>query len=391
MAEQSRYNKTKSTKHSKKCLRTILVIVFVSILCLLFWRLFFYESVDEKLAAIEAARAIPDSENAAIFYDQLRKDYNDIALPSHFVYPYDPARMQPWFSKDFPELARWYEERREITAKLLHINKYEKCRFPILKFWEDFSTTTDRSRTMRVIAVYLIRLANNDIAENRIEQGLEKYICAIRIGRHYRQRPFRISFMQGISIESLALARMRYCILHSDLTEEHLQTIKKTLTQSNEEQTQNWEDMITVENLYAKQTPLLDRLKTWLQNWRNQRSTLDLPHEMRTRVLADRYGNQILILLRNYKDNNGHWPQSLDDLQPFADKDTLIDPQNNGPFVYKVTEDSFILYGRGPNKIDEGGRFHMEGGDDWLIWPRKIPQTKEKDSEVDISNQEPKE
>jgi hypothetical protein len=176
---------------------------------------------------------------------------------------------------------------------------------------------------------------------------------------------------------------MRYCILHSDLTEEHLQTIKKTLTQSNEEQTQNWEDMITVENLYAKQTPLLDRLKTWLQNWRNQRSTLDLPHEMRTRVLADRHGNQILILLRNYKDKMGHWPQNLDELQPLADKESLIDPQNNGPFVYKTTEDDFILYGKGPNKIDEGGRFHLDGGDDYAIWPRKIPQTKEKNAGTD--------
>jgi len=392
MAEQSRdNNKTKSTKHSKKCLRTILVIVFVSILCLLFWRLFFYESVDEKLAAIEAARAIPDSENAAIFYDQLRKDYNDIALPSHFVYPYDPARMQPWFSKDFPELARWYEERREITANLLQINKFEKCRFPIPNFTEDFSTIVNRLSMMRKSAVFLLRSANNDIAEDRIDQGLEKYFCIIRIGRHNRQQPVETFFLAGISIESLALARMRYCILHSQLTEEHLQTIKKALTQSNAEQTQNWENMIKVENLYAKQTPLLNRLKRWWQNWQSQRSTFDLAHEINTRLLADRRGNQILILLRNYKDNNGHWPQSLDDLQPFADKDTLIDPQNNGPFVYKVTEDSFILYGRGPNKIDEGGRFLMEGGDDWLIWPRKIPQTKEKDSEVDISNQEPKE
>jgi hypothetical protein len=283
--------------------------------------------------------------------------------------------MRPWFSKELPEIAKWYEERQEITARLLQINKYEKCRFPIPKSKEDFFTTMDRQKTMRVIVVYLIHLANNDIAENRIEQGLEKYICAIRISRHNRQQPSNTSFIIGISFESLALARMRYCILYSDLTEEHLQTIKQALTQSNEEQTQNWENMIEVENLYAKQTPLLDRLKIWLQNRRNQRSTFNLAHEIRTRLLADRHGNQILILLRNYKDKTGHWPQSLYELQPLVDEEIFIDPQNYCPFIYKTTEDDFILYGRGPNKIDEGGRFHLDGGDDWLIWPPKDNKT----------------
>ncbi len=375
-AEQSLVNEIAISKKRPKRCRPILFTVTISLLlCLISWKYFFHQSVDEQLAAIEAARAIPDSENAAILYDQLHKDYNDIALPHHFVNQYYPTRMQPWFSKDYPELASWYKERKEITANLLQINKYEKCRFTILKFREDFFTKIDRLRTVRVIAFYLIRLANNDIAENRIEKGLEKYICAIRIGRHNRQQPFIISYLTGITIESLALGRMRYCILHSDLTEEHVQTIKKALTQSDEEQTQNWEDMLTVENLHAKQTPLLNRLKAWLQNWQNQGSKFDIAHEIYTRLLADRHGNQILILLRNYKDKTDHWPKSLDELKPLADKDTLIDPQNNCPFIYKTTEDDFILYGIGPNKIDEGGRFLTEEGDDWPIWPRKIPQT----------------
>ena len=372
MLEHSRDNiKVRNTKRPKKRLWIIFIIILVSVIGLLFWRIFLYESVDEQLAAIEAARAIPDAENAAILYNQLLKKYDKSIFSSLSIDSNDTAIMRPWLSKDFPELAKCYEERQDVTANLLQINKYEKCSFPILKFWEDFSTTMNRLSTMRVMVFYLIRIANNDIAENRIDEGLEKYFCAIRICRHTSQQPFTVFFTHGITIESLALTRMRYCILYSDLTEEHLQTIKKALTQSDAEQTQNWENMIKVENLYAKQTPLLNRLKTWWQTWRNQRSTFDVAYEIRTRVLADRHGNQIIILLRHYKDKTGHWPQSLDELQLLADKETLIDPQNNGPFVYKTTEDDFILYGKGPNKIDEGGRFHLDGGDDWLIWPPK--------------------
>ena len=368
-----------NTKHPKKRLRSIAIIITVCIGLLLLF-ITQYKTAEQRLAAIDATRTIPDAENAAILYNQLRKDYNDIDLPFHFVYPSDPARMRPWFSKELPEIAKWYEERQEITARLLQINKYEKCWFPIPKSKEDFFTTTDLLRTMRVMAVYLIRLANNDIAENRIDEGLEKYFCAIGICRHTRQQPFTVFFTHGITFESLALTRMRYCILYSDLTEEHLQTIKKALTQSDAEQTHNWENMIKVENLYAKQTPLLDRLKRRLQNRRNQRSTLDLAHEIRTRVLADRHGNHILILLRKYKDKTGYWPQSLDELQPLADEEIFIDPQNNCSFFYKTTEEDFILYGKGPNKIDEGGRFHRDGGDDWLIWPPKGYKTQVKNT-----------
>lgn len=374
---------TVNRKHPKRYIRILLIVIIAIFLCPLLWNYVCHRSIDEQLISIEVARAIPDSENAAIIYNQLLNKHDNLVFSSLTIDPNDTALMGPWLSKDFPEFAKCYQERQEITTKLLQINKYERCRFPIPKSREDFLTTMNRLSTMRFMAFYLIRLANNDIAENRIEQGLEKYMCVIRIGRHNRQQPFTTSFLTGIAIESLALTRMRYCILHSKLTEEHLQTIQKALTQSDEEQTQNWENMIEVENLYAKQTPLLYRLKTWLQNLRNQRSTFDIAHEIRTRLLADRHGNQILIFLRNYKNQTGYWPQSLDELQPLTNKEILIDPQNNYPFIYKKTEDDFILYGRGPNKIDEGGRFHLGGGDDWLIWPRKITNTSDKTDVVE--------
>ena len=67
MAEQGRDNiKAINTKRPKKRLWIILIVILVSVIGLLFWRIFLYESVDEQLAAIEAARAIDDSGNAAI-------------------------------------------------------------------------------------------------------------------------------------------------------------------------------------------------------------------------------------------------------------------------------------------------------------------------------------
>ena len=52
------------------------VIGILIVIALLVYRHLDYRSIDERLAAIEASLAIPDSENAAIFYGQLLKDPN---------------------------------------------------------------------------------------------------------------------------------------------------------------------------------------------------------------------------------------------------------------------------------------------------------------------------
>ncbi|GAI19174.1 unnamed protein product, partial [marine sediment metagenome] len=62
--------------------------------------------------------------------------------------------------------------------------------------------------------------------------------------------------------------------------------------------------------------------------------------------------------------------------------ETLVDPFNNGPFVYKLTDDSFKLYSKGKNNTDEDGKYkrrygEASEGDDWLIWPQRSRKIKE--------------
>ena len=83
-----------------------------------------------------------------------------------------------------------------------------------------------------------------------------------------------------------------------------------------------------------------------------------------------------MLALRRYKNMKGYWPQSLHEIKPMVTEDVLIDPQNNGSFVYKRTDEDFILYSRGKNNIDEAG--NKTDADDWPIWPRLISQVNEK-------------
>lgn len=99
------------------------------------------------------------------------------------------------------------------------------------------------------------------------------------------------------------------------------------------------------------------------------------------RVTADKRASRIMVALRHYKNANGRWPGSLDEVRAFAPEEIFIDPVNDGSFVYKLTDDGFALYSKGKNGIDDGGKRERdvatscapdvvdEGCDDLMIWP----------------------
>lgn len=105
-------------------------------------------------------------------------------------------------------------------------------------------------------------------------------------------------------------------------------------------------------------------------------------HDLYLRNVANKRGSQITIPLRRYKNKHGHWPESLDDVKPFAPEEIFVDPINSGSFVYKLTEENFTLYSKGKNNIDENGKY-KDGADDWLIWPPKSRKSQEKNADAE--------
>jgi hypothetical protein len=115
-------------------------------------------------------------------------------------------------------------------------------------------------------------------------------------------------------------------------------------------------------------------------------------HDIYLRLDADKRCGQIIIALRRYKNKNGRWPESLEEITSAAPPEIFVDPINNSSFVYKLTEKDFTLYSKGKNNIDEQGRYDATHGvdlhnvkrfsvdereDDRLIWPEKSRKDKE--------------
>ncbi|MGB8225409.1 MAG: hypothetical protein WCE45_00885, partial [Sedimentisphaerales bacterium] len=86
-------------------------------------------------------------------------------------------------------------------------------------------------------------------------------------------------------------------------------------------------------------------------------------------------GALLLIAIRRYKDKNGFWPENLDEIEGLTKEEIFIDPVNGQSFIYKLTDDSFILYSKGENGIDNGGQPYSgerdKNNDDINIWPLK--------------------
>ena len=179
MTQEQKQNNKKgpNKKHSKKHLRLIVIIIVITVTIsfgLLFWLTKEHKTVDEQLAAIEAARAIPEAENAVVIYSELLTDPNVtsfLVILSDYVddQTWNQVMTEPWRSKDYPRLAALLKEHQYAIDKLLEVDQYEECRYPIsLDLEQPPLLMMDWQVNTLQWASLLSFAANNDVAEGII-------------------------------------------------------------------------------------------------------------------------------------------------------------------------------------------------------------------------------
>jgi hypothetical protein len=119
-------------------------------------------------------------------------------------------------------------------------------------------------------------------------------------------------------------------------------------------------------------------------------------HDIYPKRLLQRRGTRVLIALREYNIDKSRWPEDLDAIKANVPAEALIDPQNNGSFVYKLAGETFTLYSRGKNGTDNDGRrstpFTSDSSlptaaeDDILFWPPQDLKAGEEDVDPTLSN-----
>ncbi|MHC4478708.1 MAG: type IV pilus modification PilV family protein [Planctomycetota bacterium] len=421
---------------------------------------------DEELAALEAKYAIPDEENAAVIYNQLLKDcdpnllqpdFMDDAIRDHYI-------RLPWPSYGNPQLAQWLRGHQGTIERLLAAAKKPKCRCPISAVPIDPYRWGSRLRTMFHWAQLLVYAANNDVAEGRTGQALEKLAAIVQMAEHLRQQPIQpIELLVAMGVESIGITSLNGLVLVRGAQEEYLSVAEEILGRIRHEWSEDLPrilegDKLLAKNIFGmvayevnregkvrmnrdlavvakihypgyKMTPTYAQLRLakvsaladWLLlpsnphraariideyykdlhamarpdfKWPSETKIPELEtrthpsghylirlwtgpdedvyhwvHNRYQQISAHNRGGLLIIGLRRYKNKNGRWPETLDEIRPLVPSRALTDPINNGAFVYRLDGKTFRLYSRGKNNIDEGGRRHY-GADDWLFSPR---------------------
>ncbi|MEX2138758.1 MAG: hypothetical protein WD894_05815 [Pirellulales bacterium] len=82
------------------------------------------------------------------------------------------------------------------------------------------------------------------------------------------------------------------------------------------------------------------------------------------------------LALADYRDENKRFPDNLDQLAPKHIEKIPLDPMWGDPFLYKKTDNGYLLYGLGQNGQDDGGRTSdsNDGADDLVIAVHRKPE-----------------
>jgi hypothetical protein len=110
--------------------------------------------------------------------------------------------------------------------------------------------------------------------------------------------------------------------------------------------------------------------------------------QWRVPAITSRRGTWLILGLRRYHNAHGTWPQTLDRISEYVPPDALLDPTADEAFVYVPDGDSFKLYSKGPNRVDEGGRNRYlralkKSEDDISIWPPPVPEPEPESDSLD--------
>ena len=308
---EEKQKRTEAVKGGRRFARLMLILVGVlvaAIVCGLMWKtgLLDFRSIDDKLAAIDAELAIPDAENAAVFYRRfLRNPKNQTTLDD--LNSHTPsAYVEPWDDSEHPELAAELNTHRMFIQTLLDISQMHKARFPV---YPDPNSGPFMLSDMRRLTFILSWAAANDLAEGRIEAAYSKYRCQLKLVRHLLQQPAAYYRYVGIAIEAVALGNIRRAVMRDEITPEQLRSVETILEIPWDQVEKNTEIAAKVDRLIEEkensQLPLTIRLKVWWRVLHTRKQDEKKSHQIRLRLLSSRQASRILIALRHYKQLRG--------------------------------------------------------------------------------------
>ena len=196
------------------------------------WQPYKY-NFDKELKKLQTQYSIPPEENAAIIYIQLMESYD---ANDYYIFDivdsdtdtFDKILQNPWLSEDYPEIADRLRHIQGAIETLIKISETKQCVFPLAEPSNPESQSKRNSAVRRWTRLLIIAI-NNDLAEERIDKAIQKFVTILQMARHQYQQPATSDLLVGIGIELLATQHLNRIVVESQAMDEHLNIIEKAL------------------------------------------------------------------------------------------------------------------------------------------------------------------
>lgn len=191
---------------------------------------------DAEFAALEAERAVPDDENAAIRCAPLfaRLDVND--QPTFFFHTgrdNDVLYEDVWMHVEHPEASEWLDGYTWAVEELVRATATGSFRWPLQQYTYDEPTFPYKpvGRGLQL----LILSANRDLGEGRFEQAITRYFSALEIAHDLRQQVQPLEFRISYSYETRILRLIRRALVQHALSDPGIALIAEHLPKTDDD------------------------------------------------------------------------------------------------------------------------------------------------------------
>lgn len=195
---------------------------------------------DEEFAALEAERAIPVQENAAIRCAPLfaRLDVND---QPDFLFTAGRVRDEfcrnTWTTVEHPRAAQWLDGHSWVVDELVQARATGPFLWPLQA--DRYDDHTVPYKALRRSIHLLIASANRDLGEGRLHDAIAKCACTIGIAHDLRQQIQPIDILTGLGLEKDALPIICRVLVGHNLTDAEMAQITGCLPSTDNQ----WHEM----------------------------------------------------------------------------------------------------------------------------------------------------
>ena len=195
---------------------------------------------DAEVAALNAKYDVPDEENAALYYEQIKVTdfYEGWTWEDHFANdaekrgpdlcdPNDDTLSRPWTAEEFPEMATWLEAEKEKVAPFFEAVKFDKCWFEIKSDPNSIFRISQRCSDIKKTVQIVQRMVFQDLGSNNIEGALEKAMGILKCSYHYQQQASLIDNLVGWAIYAMFMNTTREIIVPYGLNDDFLSIIEQ--------------------------------------------------------------------------------------------------------------------------------------------------------------------